>query len=300
LSTLTKILIVLLTLSSIFLCGIVVTYVANANDYKEQNKTLRTSLLAARQNEKGANEQLTEYRDKSDRLQTRLNNEIASLKTEIRRLTSDLRNVEREKAELIQKVAGMASVIETANQTASQQTKLFEGAQQQLTDVTAERDKLLNELDDTILTLNEKLAVIDTLQTQIRRLQEEKDGLQGRLDQFLLEFGRETLAPTPVTIRPDKARPVTPMPTRDQPVTPIARKMDLRAVVTAVDVNNSVAEISIGAAQGVREGMKFYVTRGEEFICEIWIHYIDAEKAVGDLKLVQKQPKAGDSVTTNL
>jgi hypothetical protein len=71
-------------------------------------------------------------------------------------------------------------------------------------------------------------------------------------------------------------------------------------VITAVDLKLSVAEISIGAAQGVREGMKFYVTRGQDFICEIWIHYVDAEKAVGDLKLVQKQPRAGDSVTTNL
>ena len=42
-SPLTKILIVLLTLSSIFLCGIVVTYVGNADNYKEQYKSLKAS-----------------------------------------------------------------------------------------------------------------------------------------------------------------------------------------------------------------------------------------------------------------
>lgn len=51
-STLTKILIVLLTLSSIFLCGIVVTYVANAEDYKQKNRFLMTSLSAAKENER--------------------------------------------------------------------------------------------------------------------------------------------------------------------------------------------------------------------------------------------------------
>jgi len=300
LSTLTKILIVLLTLSSIFLCGIVVTYVANANNYREENETLKDRLLAARQSERGANERFTEYRDKSDRLQTRLNNEIASLKTEIRQLTTDLRNIEREKTDLLQRVSSMASLVETATQTAGQQTKLFEIAQNQLTDVTAERDKLHSELDDTIHTLNEKLAIIDTLQAQIRRLHEEKDGLQNRLDRFLRDFGRETLEPTPVTMLPDKARPVTSIPTKAPPMAPVARKMELRGAITAVDLEHSVAEISIGAAHGVREGMKFYVTRGDEFICEIWIHYVDAEKAVGDLKLVQKQPKVGDSITTNL
>ena len=41
-STLTKILIVLLTLSSIFLCGIVVTYVANADNYRQKYDDLKT------------------------------------------------------------------------------------------------------------------------------------------------------------------------------------------------------------------------------------------------------------------
>jgi len=300
LSTLTKILIVLLTLSSIFLCGIVVTYVATANNYREENETLKDRLLAARQKQRSADEQSREIAAEKQRLEAKLNTEIASINTEIRQLKTDLRNIEREKTELLQRVSSMASLVETSNQTASQQTRLFENAQNQLTDITAERDKLLNELGDTIRTLNEKLAVIANLDADLKRLQEERAQVQSELDRFLREFGREAVAPTPVTPIPSKARPVTPIPARGRPVTPVARKMDLKGVVTAVDLKNSVAEISIGAAQGVREGMKFYVTRGDEFICEIWIHYVDVEKAVGDLKLVQQQPKAGDSITTNL
>ena len=74
----------------------------------------------------------------------------------------------------------------------------------------------------------------------------------------------------------------------------------MKGLVTAVDLKNSVAEISVGAAQGVRENMKFYVTRGDDFICELWIHYVDSERAIGELKLVQKQPEVGDVVATNL
>jgi seryl-tRNA synthetase len=295
LSTLTKILIVLLTLSSIFLCGIVVTHVATANNYREQNKTLRTSLQAARQKQRSADEQSRDIAAEKQRLEARLSTEVASLSTQISQLKTDLRNIEREKTDLLQRVSSYASQVETANQTASQQTRLFENAQNELKDTTAERDQLLKEFDDTIRTLNEKLAVIAMLDADLKRLKEERAQVQAKLDGFLRDFGRETAAPAPVTPLPGKAQPV-----RTRPVAPVARKMELKGVITAVDLKLSVAEISIGAAQGVREGMKFYVTRGQEFICEIWIHYVDAEKAVGDLKLVQKQPRAGDSITTNL
>ncbi len=41
-------------------------------------------------------------------------------------------------------------------------------------------------------------------------------------------------------------------------------------------------------------------TRGDEFICNILIIDVDAEEAVGVLELIQKQPKAGDNISTNL
>jgi hypothetical protein len=167
---------------------------------------------------------------------------------------------------------------------------LFKNAQVQLKDVTAKRNKLEIDLEQTIATLNEKLAVIAMLEADVRRLEEARAQVQGKLDKFYREFGKESVPPTPVTPKLGKAKPAP----------PIVRKMDLKGLVTTMDLKNSVAEISIGTAEGVKKGMKFYVTRGEEFICEIWIHYVDTEKAVGDLKLVQKQPRAGDTVTTNL
>ena len=289
-STLTKILIVLLTLSSIFLCGIVVTYVANAEDYREQNKTLRITLRSAKENEKGAKEQSRKTAAEGQRLETRLNIEIASLQTEIRELENNLKNTEREKAKLLQKVTDMASVVQTTSQTAEQQTRLFENAQAQLKTVKQEQIKERKELNDVTAELNVKMAIIATLEADVKRLKEEKTDLQSRLDRFLLGFGKETVAPIPVTPRKTAVRPAP----------PIAKKLELKGLVTAVDLKNSVAEISIGTAHGVKEGMKFYVIRGDEFICEILIHHVDAEKAVGTLKLVQKQPRPGDSVSTNL
>lgn len=289
-STLTKILIVLLTLSSIFLCGIVVTYVANAEDYKQKNRVLRTSLDTARENERGANDRSKECIAKSQRLETKLNNQIAALNVKIRKVENDLTNTGREKAKLLQELTGFASEVETANQTAALQTRLFENAQNELKEAKTDQEKKRKELSDITTELNEQLAIKAILEADVRRLQEEKVQLQSKLDRFLRQFGKETVPP----------RPVTPKKTVVRPAPPVARKIGLNGLVTAVDLKNSVAEISIGAAHGVRKDMRFYVIRGDEFICEIRIHHVDTERAVGELRLVQKQPSVGDNVTANL
>ncbi|GAI47898.1 unnamed protein product, partial [marine sediment metagenome] len=107
---------------------------------------------------------------------------------------------------------------------------------------------------------------------------------------FLLPLGKVAVVPVPIT--PEKAVA--------RPAKPTVEDIALQGLVTAVDLKNSMVSISIGTADGVKEGMKFHVIRGDEFICDILIIDIDAEEAVGILDLVQKQPKVGDNVSTNL
>ena len=38
-----------------------------------------------------------------------------------------------------------------------------------------------------------------------------------------------------------------------------------------------MASVSVGKTEGVKEGMKFHVTRGDEFICDIQIIDVEAE-----------------------
>jgi hypothetical protein len=86
---------------------------------------------------------------------------------------------------------------------------------------------------------------------------------------------------------------------------PPAKDIDLSGSITEVDLKNLLAEISIGEADGVREGMRFHLTRGDKFICDIVILDVWPEKAVGWLDLVQEdqpqvQPRVNDRVSTNL
>ena len=290
-SLLAKILIVLLTISSIFLCGIVVTYVANADNYKQKNEILMTDLAATKEREKSAKRQLNENIAKTDRQAKGLKDEIASLKIEISKVKNDLKDAEREKASLLQKVDSWTSITKDFYQTTDKQGQLLKNTLEELNRVQAGQIKQKKELDEISAELLEKVVIIETLEREKKRLLEQKTELQNRLNQFLLSSGKVATEVGPVTLEKDVVKLVG-VPVRD---------IDLKGLVTAVDLKNSMASISISAADGVKEGMIFHVTRGDEFICDILILDIDAEKAVGVLQLVQQgqQPKIGDNVSTS-
>ena len=290
-STLTKILIVLVTISSIFLCGIVVTYVALADNYKEQYNDMKTDRDSFKETAESKTEQYNQKDAEKVAIENKLSSEIAKLNTEIGTLKGQLKDFEDQRKNWLQRVSDMASVVETTTQTSKETTKLMMDKEAELNKLKAERIKLIDQFEDTSTTLLEKLAVIQTLEKEKKQLIEEKVELQNRLDKLLQPTGR---TPAPVVT-------ITPKPTEiARPAPVIAKKIGLKGQVTAVDTKNKMASISIGTADGVKEGMKFHVTRGDKFICDMLIIDTDEEEAVGALELVQEQPRPGDTVSTNL
>ena len=289
-STLTKILIVLLTLSSIFLCGIVVTYVANADNYRQKYDDLKTDKDSLSKKVEDLTKQVNENIEQKKQVENKLSSEITSLKAEKGELQTNLDNAEREKAALLQKVNSWTSITKDFYQTNDKQGQLLKNTLEELNKVQTEQVSQRKELDETTKALEEKMAIIETLQAENKRIQEEKTELQNRLDKFLQPIGKTAAAAVPVTPREEAARPATTE----------ARDIALQGLVTAVDLKNSMATISIGTADGVKEGMRFHVTRGNEFLCDILIVDADTKEAVGVLELVQQQPNVGDTVSTNL
>lgn len=288
-SPLTKILIVLLTLSSILLCGVVVAYVGSATDYKKQSETYRVQLQAEREKQAKATKDLEQKRAQFEQAEQRLSQQITSLNSEINTLRDELATAERRKEELLDEAGKWKAAMTSANTTYAEQGKLLENTLAELDKARSERTKMKKELDETSNELIRKLAVIETLQKKVRTLEEETAELQSRLSEPLTPLGKQVAPATPVTPQAIAAKPAEPV-----------RNIDLRGLVTAVDMKNSMASISLGSVDGVREGMKFHVTRGGEFICDIVIISVDVEESVGMLELVQYQPQMGDSASTNL
>jgi seryl-tRNA synthetase len=268
----------------------VVTYVGNADNYKEQYTRLKTNRDSLSKKVNSLTDQLNEKIEQKKQSEEELNGEITSLGTELGRLEGELKNAEREKAGLLQKVNSWASIVEDFSETNDKQGQLLKNTLEELNKVQAQQIKERKELTETTAALIEKTAIIETLEAEKRRLLEEKSELQKQLDEFLQPFGKAAAPPTPVTPPKERVRPAE----------PAVKEISLQGLVTAVDLKNSMASISIGKADGVREGMKFHVTRGDKFLCDILIIDVDAEESVGILELVQQQPRINDTVSTNL
>lgn len=291
-STLTKVLIVLLTLSSIFLCGIVVTYVANAENYREMYNKLRVQKDAAVENEKQAQKDLNKTVEDANEREKKLKSDIANLEIQVGKLNTSLAESERQKAALIDEAGKWKAITRDFSDTNEKQRQLLEDTLAKLKIIEAEQIKADKELNETTAALREKMAIIATLEKTSKQLLEEKTDLQNRLDQLLQQAGKTVAAPVSVTPIKEKVR-----------VAPPTVDIGLKGLITTVDLENSLAEISIGAASGVKPNMKFHVTRADKFICDIVILDVEPEKAIGTLELMdvtKEQPKAGDNVSTNL
>jgi DNA repair exonuclease SbcCD ATPase subunit len=289
LSNLTKVLIVLLTISAIFLCGIVVTYVANADSFKQKYEGQRNSLKALEEEKENLTKQLNEKIQQKDDLEKSLNAKIAATKTEADDLKARLNTAEREKAELLTKATSMEAVVKDFSDTTKKQTETLNTALAEVTQLKQDEIKLKQELEQTSAALLERNAIIESLEAEKRRLIEEKADIKTRLDR--MQMGGKEVAGIPA-VTPERGN-VTAGDTS-------AEQTNLKCKVAEVDAKNSMATISIGSADGVKEAMTFHVTRGDAFICDILITDVDTEKAVGVLQLVQQMPRVGDTAATNL
>ena len=291
-STLTKVLIVLLTISSIFLCGIVVTYVANAENYRQMYNSLRVQKDASVENEKQAKNQLNDINDEMERQKTERDKKDAAHRIEVGQLDTKLKDAERQKAALIDEAGKWKAITREFYDTNDKQRQLLEDTLAKLKTIEADQIQSDKEFKETTAALIEKMAIIDDLEKQSKQLLEEKTDLQNRLNQLLQQAGKAVAAPEPVTPTKEKAQ-----------VAPPTVDISLNGLITAVDLENSLAEISIGAANGVKQNMTFHVTRADKFICDIVILDVEPEKAIGTLELMdvtKEQPKAGDNASTNL
>jgi len=292
LSTLTKVLIVLLTISSIFLCGIVVTYVSNAENFKQMYNTQKADKNAAEENEKNAKKQLNLAIEAAGKQEQKLKDDINALKIKVSQLETQLAEAKIKADEAVAQENLWREINTKFLSTNEDLRKLLEDKLAELKNVDARRIQGDKELKETTATLIEKMAIISDLEKQSKLLLEEKTDLQNQLGTRLQRTG-QTVA-TPVTVTPLKETARVAIPAVD---------IGLNGLITTVDMENSLAEISIGGANGVKQNMKFHVTRADKFICDIVILDVEPENAIGTLELMdvtKEQPKPGDNVSTNL
>jgi uncharacterized phage infection (PIP) family protein YhgE len=268
-------LIVLLALFSLFLCGTVVTYIGTAKNYKEAYEKSQKEAANLRQTSTSYKEQLEEKNRQMQSLADKLDAEVASLKAEKTKTEQALKEAERNRAALDEKVQTLTAAALKFEGTVGSMQESLTNTREELDKARTESIKLSKNLNEVTASLEEKMAQLESLNAEKRRLLEEKATIEGKVGGY-----------EPITAVPDSATEAI----------GTYGNAPLQGKLTAVE--GSLATLSIGAADGVEKGMVFHITRNDAFICDIKITEVDSEVSAGTLQLVQQQPQAGDIAST--
>jgi len=287
LSALTKALILLLCFSCLFLCGAVVSYVATAQNYKARCNDLdarvdalndKLSLLA-----EAAREQQLVVDEKTKEYEAR----ILQLTAENTQLQADLKTALRESLAHQHRADQYQGLMASYAQTLANQEQTIKATQTKLDEARAALISSEKQLNEKTARMYELTVQLDALEAERRRILEEKKQIEDQLKQIAQAQTTEVAAV-----------PVTPEKTTVTAAAPPSGVVDLKAQVTGVQEN--LAHISIGSAAGVTKNMRFHVTRGDAFICDIVITDVDIDQAAGVIELKLQQPQIGDTASTQL
>ena len=271
----------------------VVNYVANAEDQREKYTSLKSQTDSLNEQVRGLKEQIAQKDTQKAKIEEQLANLQAGLGQDVKDLQQKLDNAEREKSRLLERVDAFAAQVESFESTNAKQQDMLKETIASLDESKEIQLKQEKELKETTTALIEKMAMIDTLEAEKRRLVEQKTQLEGGVNRVLQQGGKQVAKPQPVTTGDDSIKQAPQLPATSE-------QIGLQGLVTAVDVGNKMASISLGTADGVRVGMKFFVTRGDQFICNVIVIDVDTDEAVGVLEIIQQTPQKGDTVSTNL
>ena len=273
----------MLSLFSFFLCATVVTYVCTAKNYRSDYEDLNKELSASREKNKGYQKQLEEKQRQMDEHSKELDSEVAKLNADKTKTEQDLKDVQLSKSALEEKVQSLTASALATEKTVGGMAESLKKTRDDLDQARAEGVKLSKNLSDITASLEEKMAQLQSLDAEKKRLLEEKTKLERQVSGKTGSAGPVE----PVTVVPDSANKAV-----ETPVTGTA----LQGAVTAVD--GSLITLSIGSADGVAKDMIFHIIRNDTFICDVKISDVDTETAAGTTQLVQQQPKVGDIAST--
>lgn len=283
----TKILIVLLSLFSLWLCASVATYVGTVNNYRvmyDEQKSLNNSLVSENTSLK---RRFNEKMAMTKELEAKLNDRIQLLEDEKSKLDVELKNARRTSLEYQGRVNSWAGVLTSFEKTIANLEQSLNLTQEQLNNAHAGNIQDRKELNEITASLYEKIVQMQALEADRRRLLEAKLSLEEQINR-LSGPDAEAVSFEPVTPQRGLARPAAPVPGR----------VALQGLIT--EVSKSLVSISLGSEDGMKKNMVLQVFRGDEFICNLVVTNVDTSKSAGVLELVQQNPIVGDYVTTRL
>lgn len=305
-SGLTKVFVVIVALLSVMLVSLLVPFVANTQNYKDQADAARQEATLARDAAALLQTQIRALRDGETEKAANLNNEVTDLKNDFQVIQQQLAEKD---AEVIRMRAQVGALEADRARLAASNQQLAQILAKQDEELESRREQMVSmrsNLIDSETRITELEAQLGTAERAVRRvneqlarLQEEKGSLESMWTR-VPEDVRRSLSQAAsgsaggATGAGDSSASVEYWPTDlDRPLTGRISQVHQEAGDTFVQVD-------VGQADGVEENMLMLVHRGDDYLGTLVITNVDERQAAGRMKLVKGgvEIAVGDAVLT--
>lgn len=282
-SILTKIFVVLVTIFSVALVGMMVSFVARTEDWKSKYEDEKARANSADTTARFRQEQIKQLTDKeSERVamlsaeKNRLDAELSALQTRANAAAAELAEVSQQKNKSEADVSQLTSAVKLL-------TDINQSVKQELDkrreEVISSETKRIQLADRN----NELQGQVDTLQRERKSLNERLVALEKSLDDLRMKV--TSAAPTSDSVTP-------------APPSEFVPDVAIRGQVVATDKADSVTfvKINVGSTDRVRENTKFIIHRGNTYVGTMVVTNVDSKASAGRLTLGQGEIKPGDEV----
>jgi len=286
LSTLTKIFVGLLVVTSLLLSAAAMTFVYTTPDYANQLESLQAKMRVAESRANQAQSEASKSATASANEATALRAALAAARTRVTELQAEVANANADVASA-ELASQQALAAQTVAMTAVTQTQASNDTlQQQVIDTRDELEKTVGLQTQTATKLAETQNNLVYANRALRRSEEKNVELLGKIEQanaIILALGGNPTDPD------------------SNPAAPPA----INGVILAKDVVEGVpyAMISVGSEDDVEPGMEFIILDGRtsDFLGFINIEQVDDTQAFGRLTgNTVEQIKTNDVVRTKL
>jgi len=288
LSTLTKVLALLVSALVIFLCGPLVTFVSSTENWRGAYEDQRMIAEAAQITAEVAHIDKRRELERNLAVIQRLRDNYLVLFEQFDQLNRELVAERLARSEAENKVSSVSALclsIQQANRDLHEDVRSLQADLDEAftarTKAEAERIRSSQQLTIERARIEQLDAIRLRAEEKITRLENENEQMSRRLHAARVQSKEFAAVGDHVSLTEVGPGPGLP----------------IRGEIVQVDAD-SLASISVGSSSGVRKGTTFRVVRGGRFLASLKIQRVRAREAVGRLTDQQAQVVAGDVVTT--
>lgn len=285
-SILTRIFVVLNMILAVALTALVVPFVLNTNTYKEDYQSERARRIVAEQTAKTEQSRVSSLIANANKVADEFKSEVESLTAQNNLLSTEVQTL---KADLIQSQnanADVRSQLARLSTSVEQLSKINDLLQAEVKDRRERALELQMKLVDTADQLRQRLTEVEVLTLQVRRDSEVKKELNDEISRISeqLDVLRSQLPADVADNKKDMVRP-------DPKFAIRGRVTDVRKVDSEVFV-----AINVGANDLVKEGMKFMVHDGENYLGDVLVTKVDQDESAGRVVLSRGEIKTNAQI----